>query len=96
MLSFEAAKKIGVNACIDKIGRDFVTKNKDNSTSAYGEGEGEGEVYCYVGVAEESSGLNDSPDKLYLTADGFPYYASCNVSMMDGSITFLECVVPER
>ena len=49
-----------------------------------------------MGVAEEPSGLNDSPDKLYLTADGFPYYASCNVSMMDGSITFLECVVPER
>ena len=48
MLSVEAARKIGINACIDKLGREFVLAHRDRATSAYGESD-EG-VFCFVGV----------------------------------------------
>ena len=35
MLTYESARKIGVEACIDKLGRAFVEKHRDTSSSAY-------------------------------------------------------------
>lgn len=37
MITYEKAVEMGIDACIDKIGRDFVTKYKDTSSSAYGD-----------------------------------------------------------
>ena len=48
MLTLEMAKKNGINACIDKLGRDFVLAHRDTSSSAFGEIE-DG-VFCFVGV----------------------------------------------
>ena len=36
MLSIEEARKIAINACIDKLGKDFVEKYKDYSVFAIG------------------------------------------------------------
>lgn len=92
MLTFEQAKKIGLEACAEKIGKEFVREHADATSTAYGEHDGE--VYCFIGI-------NISPRKqfdgktLRLSSTGKPdYRASCNVSLKDGSTTFIECVLP--
>ena len=96
MLSFEEAKKIGIRACVDKLGYDFVKKHENTACSAYGD-EGD-HASCFVGVSIEPERpwiggpliLDDSPNATY------PYHASCNVAYADGSITFLDCVLPAK
>lgn len=95
MLTYEEAKKIGVNACIDKLGRDFVLKYRDTSCAGYGKEDDY--AFCYVGVDDrmepEKTGkglvLDDSPDSK------FPYLAMCNVWYENGKIEFLDCVLPD-
>lgn len=48
MLNVDVARRIGINACIDKLGRKFVSAHKEFSASAYGEND-DG-VFCFVGV----------------------------------------------
>ena len=95
MLTFELAKKIGIDACIDRLGRDFVMKYRDTSSPSYGDVDDY--AYCFVGVDNSesrydlgkpvlTSGTNGKPD--------WPYFASCNVHYDDGSVEFLECVIP--
>lgn len=92
MLTVKEAARIGINACIDKIGRDFVLANRDNGTSAYGEEDGS--VFCFVGVDDKPWAV-ESPDALILdSASRFPYHASCSVCLADGATTFIECVLP--
>lgn len=98
MLTFKDAKLIGTRACIDKLGKDFFEKHKENSTSAYGDFSDEGVTYCYVGV-------NDKPfddtysGSLILSKRGkknaIPYSASCLVSLESGEVKFLECSLPK-
>ena len=93
MLTYEDAKKIGVNACIDRLGRDFVTKHRDNASSAFGDRIDH--AYCFVGVSDQPE--EPMTDGLWLTSenDKFPYVARCNVAYDTGAITFLECVLPQ-
>lgn len=92
MLTYEGARKIGVEACIDKLGRDFVMKHRDTSCSAYGD-RGD-HVYCFVGVSDIP--LPEMKDELVLTSDSkFPYTARCNVDYLDGKIEFLDCILPD-
>lgn len=97
MLTVNEAREIGIKACIDKLGYEFCKKHADNATSAYGE---EDEfVYCYVGVDDQPlKKCEDSEIKeLRLSSrkeDRFPYCASCNVYKKDGSIEFIECILP--
>ena len=94
MLTFEEAKKIGVKACVDKLGYDFVKKYQDTACSAYGD-EGD-HASCFVGVSTEPDPpwnggpliLDDSP------ASKYPYSASCDVAYADGTVTFQECILP--
>ena len=53
MLTVSEAKKIGRDACIEKIGRAFVEKHKENSVAAYGDFSDEGIVFCYIGVSDK-------------------------------------------
>lgn len=92
MYTYEEAKKIGINSCIDALGRDFVTANKDTATAAHGDTE-DG-VFCFVGVApgyvsqaEEGTLLLDNTTK-------FQYRASCNVNKNTGAVSFIERVLP--
>ena len=93
MITYEKARKIGIDACIEKLGRDFVMKYKDTSSSAYGD-RGD-HVYCFVGVSDQPA--PQMKDELILTSDSqFPYIARCTVSYVDGQITFLECILPSH
>ena len=49
MLTYEQAKKIGQEACIDRLGRDFVMKYRDTSCPAFSES----------ASAQRSQGLSD-------------------------------------
>lgn len=94
MLTYAQAKKIGVNACLDKLGRDFVKRYED--TSCVGYGEEEAYAFCYVGVDDRPDPVEESTD---IILDGgketkFPYLVSCNVWYEDGRIDFLDCVLP--
>lgn len=92
MLNVEAARRIGIKACIDKLGRDFVLAHRDFATTAYGESE-EG-VYCFVGV-DHRSRVGDNERKLILDSHSeFPYRVSCNVNLSNGIPSFIECVLP--
>ena len=96
MLTADQARHVGIDACIEKIGREFVRDNADRVASVYGEHEGF--VYCFVGISKELKRCLESttPNMLRLTSDNSPLYrASCDVAIKDGSITFIETVVPK-
>ena len=57
MLSKEAAKKIGIDACADKLGRDFILAHKNYAISIYGESADS--VYCFVGVDDQHRPQNN-------------------------------------
>ena len=98
MLSVEEAKKIGIRACVEKIGYDFCKAHPDNGVSAYGE-EREGYINCFVGVNDEPAPIYDisKVHELILTHENdWTYYASCDVSLEDGSVEFLEYKIPKN
>ena len=93
MLKKKKKKKIGLDACIEQLGREFVMKYRDTSCPAYADMEDH--AYCFVGVDNTDERFNSVP--LVLTASNqFPFMASCNVRYSDGKIEFLECVLPEK
>ena len=97
MLTFKDAKIIGTRACIDKLGKEFFEKYKENSTSAYGDFADEGVTYCYVGVSDKP--FDDTySGSLILSKRGkknaIPFSASCLVNLKNGIVEFLECTLP--
>lgn len=95
MLTVEEAKKIGIKACIDKIGYEFCKAHPDNGVSAYGDSTEEGCLYCFVGVSDQPESPYSDDQELVLTqGNDWPFYASCDVCLEDGSIVFLDCRVP--
>ena len=91
MLSFDEARKIGINACIERLGREFVSKHRDNASSAFDDRIDH--ANCFVGVSDQPP--PHMTDGLMLTSNKFPYMASCDVTYDTGAITFLECVLPQ-
>jgi len=97
MLTVSEAKKIGRDACIEKIGRAFVEKHKENSVAAYGDFSDEGIVFCYIGVSDKPF-TDTYSGSLILSEEKnrkMPYGASCNVHLEDGNIEFMECHLPQ-
>ena len=92
MLSFEEAKRIGLDACIDRLGREFVQRYAESSTSAFGEFD-QDKVFCFVGVDDEPHDPGDEKT-LVLTKREFPYRSSCTVTKSSGDIVFLEERLP--
>lgn len=90
MITVEEAKNIGIQACIKKLGAKFVKDNAGNSSAGYGKRKES--VYCFVGVDDSAT---DKSQGLLLDSVKFPYRVSCEVSLIDGAITFLECIVPQ-
>ncbi len=62
MLTFEEAKKIGLNACVDRLGRDFVMKYRDTSCPAYADMEDH--AYCFIGVDNSDSTAKKQYERL--------------------------------
>lgn len=46
MLTYEEARKIGIDACVQKIGEDFVNEHEDNLCAGYGDVEDY--AYCFL------------------------------------------------
>jgi hypothetical protein len=87
MLTVETARKIGLNACVDKLGRDFVLKHQHLATAAYGEIEDH--VFCFVGI--DCKQKNNHNGQLVLDSiSKFSHQTSCKISLMDGAVTFME------
>ena len=90
MLTEKEAKKIGIQACADKIGYDFCKLHENHSVSAYGLNE-DGRYYSFAGVSDQPEKVITDIDELVLSpGNDWPYYASCYVNMEDGSIEFIE------
>ena len=94
MLSKEAAKKIGIDACADKLGRDFILAHKNYAISIYGESADS--VYCFVGVDDQHRPQNNFDTFVLDGPSQFPFRASCNVSLEAGIPRFEECVLPPQ
>lgn len=94
MLTFEEAKKIGIDACVKKLGVSFVKQYADSFCSAYGWGEEKNTVFCFAGVDDNPGELINSDELILTKSDCFPYRVSCNVNIMNGFITYIECVIP--
>ena len=88
MITVEEAKRMGIEACVNEIGRDLVLANQDKATMACGVIENS--VYCFVGVDMEER-REKSGDLILDSISKFTYQASCKVSLTDGDIMF-ECV----
>ena len=91
MLTFDEARKIGLNACIDQLGRDFVKKYADSSSSAFGQIEDA--AYCFVGV-EPNPDMSEEKELILSEKRQFSYRVSCMVSMKNGDISYIEKVLP--
>lgn len=93
MLEAKEAKRIGIQACVEKIGMDFFKKYEENACSSWSEHDGK--MFCSVGIDDVKFVPDKKPEKLILSENGFQYFASCDVDMMDGSIEYLEYRVPD-
>lgn len=82
------AKSIGMQACIDSLGRSFVKKYKNTSVTAFGE-EGN-ELFCFLGISTKPIEFSDSnPNVLTLSMNDWEYSSSCVVSLTDGTVSNL-------
>lgn len=96
MLTVDEARKIGISACIEKIGYEFCRRHADNATSGYSEENGF--VNCFVGVSDKPTQKYDIEEvtQLILTSgEKWPYAARCNVFLVDGRIEFSELRTPD-
>ena len=94
MIDKDMAKKIGRDACIEKMGKDFVEAHKGNAVFACGLRDEA--MYCFVGVSDKE---DEAPKGSGLTLDStsqWPYRVGCFVSLSDGAVTWSEVVVPEK
>ena len=92
MLTVKDAARLGIDFCINTLGRDFVIKNRNNGTSAHGECE-DG-VFCFVGVDDKPLQAELNAPLFLDSKSKFPYRVSCNVSLADGHTDIVECVIP--
>ena len=94
MISAGDAKKIGNQACIEKIGYDFCAAHRDNAVFSWGEDQGV--MNCFLGVSDQPMGdLSGWKPMLDGGNDGgWPYYAICNVDMETARVVFAEYRTP--
>ena len=90
---------MGIDAGVNKLGREFVKKYKDNACASYlnwRQAAEFGYVDCSVSVSDKPPKpfpeghiiLSSAPE------DRFPYRANCRVAYDTGEITFYDCVLP--
>ena len=95
MLTHEEAKTKGINACIDKLGRDFFNENKKEGKCCTAHGEHDGKMFCYVGVDHVIT-EEDFKRPMLTSKPKAEYRVSCDVDMQTGEITFIEVILPKR
>ena len=90
MLTVDEASAIGKEACLNKMGKEFVERHKGFAT--YGVGEHGERVFCFIGIDHLH---RNNAGGLLLDDEPFPCRVSCNVDKKDGSVSFVEFVKPE-
>lgn len=95
MLSYKEARKIGNNACINMLGKDFCLAHQDNGTSGYDIEPHDGKMECFVCIS-------DQPDivtlKEYMQREHetpFPFRCIVNVDMKTGEVEYVEYITPD-
>lgn len=93
MISIEFAKKIGITYCADAMGREFVERYANSSSTGFSEESDR--VFCFLGINNREEVIDETKN-LVLTSDGdaFPYRASCTVSLVDGKVQDFKFVHP--
>ena len=86
MITYDEAREIGIEACINRLGREFVLRHRDTSTSAYSVKPENGMVFCYVGVDDRPQKPVDLKRIVLDSITRFPHYASCYVDMRTGEV----------
>lgn len=89
MISVEEAKRIGINACIDKIGRELCREYADNGVSGYGRRDNR--IECFVGLNDEHVEPIDIDNVTELVLSDqrdWKYLAECSVDLKDGAVKF--------
>ena len=89
MLSVVEAKKKGIEACMDALGRDFCMEHKDNALSGYEEPIND-VMRCFVTVSD-SPPNNDSHE---VGGEPMPYQAFIDVDMKTGNTILVELIAP--
>ena len=92
MLTYEEARKIGIDACVKKIGEDFVSMHEDNLCVGYGDVDDY--AFCFLGISDQPENLDNRKDLVLDSTSKWPYIAKCNVWYQDGKIEFLDCILP--
>lgn len=92
MLTYEQAKKIGAEACVGKMGEDFVSKHEDNLCVGYGDVEDF--AYCFLGIDDKPEHIDDKEEIVLDSASKWPYQVCCNVWYEDGKVEFFDCILP--
>lgn len=90
----ESAKKIGRDACIEKLGYEFVKQHKENTVFACGLHDEE--MFCFVGVNNEEFVSAKTENLVLDSTSQWQYRVSCFVSLKNGAVRFKECIVPEK
>ena len=94
MLTRKEARRIGINACIDKIGRDFYEKYINSVSIAYGEIEN-GE-FCFVGVDNKNTPYEYQDSLVLSSSEPIPYRVSCKILLQNGEVEFIEMTTPQK
>ena len=94
MLTIEEARVIGFERCVDEIGKDLMRQHIDTSTSSYGEYDGI--VHCFVGMNDYPDSLCYNGELILSNVSKFPYEASCDVNMEDGTVSNVNVIKPNK
>lgn len=89
MVDFEKARKIGIDLCINALGKEFCIANKDNALSGYEEAEN-GILKCFVTIDTK----NDQTDKLSVGGKPMQYQAYATVDMQTGEAAITKIIKP--
>lgn len=80
MLSIETVCEIGMNACIDMLGCEFVIAHRESGTVALGVCE-DG-VFCFIGIETDALSQNTDNTLVLDSTSAFTHQASCFVLFM--------------
>ena len=103
MLTYEDARKKGIEACFRELGEDFTENRAQVFRSASAYNEKKGEIFCIVAADTKPHGLRQDVVireieglPVELPDDSYPYRVSCIISLGDGSVEFLERITEEK
>ncbi len=89
MLSVIDAKKIGIDSCIDALGREFCEEHQSNALSGYEEPIND-IMRCFVTVSDKIS----QEETHIIGGEQMPYQAFVDVNMKTGETVLIKVVTP--